>query len=121
MANEISMTLSFAVNKSGTSISSAVSKQATMSGDAKISNTQNIGTSTEALQIGDITDLGYMYVQNLDATNFVQFSLTTPVTAGNAFAKLLPGEAFFVPCRNELIYGLADTSACNAQVTACSL
>lgn len=121
MANEISITVAFSVNKDGTSISSAVSKQVTMSGSAKIANVQSIGTSSEALQIGDITDLGYLFLQNLDATNFIQLSLTTPVTAGNAFIKLLPGEPAFVPCRNETIYALADTGSCLLEVSACSL
>jgi len=121
MANEIQMTASLIVNKDGTALNGTASKVVDMSGSAKIASTQNIGTTTEALAIGDITNMGYLYVKNLDSTNFVLIGLTSPVQASNAMVHLKPGEFALIPTRQETIYAIADTAACNIDIVAGSL
>lgn len=73
---------------------------------------QSIGTSTEALTFTDIDNVGYLYIQNIDPTNFVQISAATPVSDVNALVTLLPGEFALIPTRLETIYAKADTAAC---------
>ena len=92
-------------------------------GTNSIGNVQNIGTTTEAIVLGDVTTIGYLMLINLDATNFVSVGLATPVTTGpgNAFAKLLPGEFCIIPTRQTVIYALADTAACDVFVVAIEL
>ncbi len=118
MANEIQLQASLNITKNGATFAGSGSISVTQSGNASIGNVQAIGTSTEALLIGDITDLGYVFVKNLDATNFVRIGLNTPVVAADAFTTLLPGEFAMFPTRLETIYAIADTGACNLQVVA---
>jgi hypothetical protein len=93
-------------------------KSITASGLGNQVTTQSVGTSTEQLVLTDIDDLGYLYVENLDATNFVMVGLVSPVSSSNAFTTLLPGEFCLVPTRQETIYAIADTAACNLLVAA---
>jgi len=121
MANEIQMSASLIVNKDGTSLNGTASKTVDMSGSAKIASTQNIGTTTEALSIGDVTDVGYVYIKNLDSTNYVEVGITSPVSASNAMITLKPGEFALFPTRLETIYAKANTAACNVDIVAGSL
>lgn len=52
---------------------------------------QKIGTSEEVVAFGDVATAGWLYLENLDATNFVEFG---PESAGAmvAMGKLLAGE-----------------------------
>lgn len=84
-------------------------------GTNNIGNVQNIGTTTEALVFGDVTTIGYMFLKNLDATNYVEFDLNTPVST-TAFCKLLPGECAFIPTRQTTIYGKSNTAAVDVMV-----
>lgn len=121
MSNTISLSISASVALSGGgAITGSGSNSITQSGTDNIGNVQNIGTTTEALVLGDVTTIGYLFVKNLDATNYVEFDLNTPV-AGTAFAKLLPGESMLVPTRQTTIYGKANTAACDCLVVAYEL
>lgn len=116
--------LQVSIGTAGGAISSVASPAAiTQVGTNSIGNVQNIGTTTEQIIYGDVTTIGYLMIQNLDATNFVSIGLATPVTTGpgNAFAKLLPGEFLIIPTRQTTVYALADTAACDVMVTAVEL
>lgn len=88
----------------------SVNKIITPASEVIAAGSQIIGTTTEAITFGDVTSPGYFAVVNTDATNFVMIGLATPVTAGDAFVKLLPGEGYVVPGRQTVIYALADTA-----------
>lgn len=51
----------------------------------------SVGTSEEDLSVGDVAILGWAYLRNLDATNYVTYG---PSAAGSmvAFGRLEPGE-----------------------------
>ena len=119
MANEISLNISFAVAKNGASVSGATSANFTMTGDQFISNVQIIGTSSETLVFGDVSTIGFVYVKNLDPTNFVEISVDNGQT--EIIAKLLPGEACLFKPGTTTVYAKADTASCNVQVVACEL
>ena len=76
--------------------------------------TQNIGTSEEALNLGNIATLGYIYIKNLDETNFVQLRTAT---SGTYFCKLKPGEiaVFRFGSGVTAPYAIADTAACDVE------
>lgn len=112
MANEISISGGLTHNRNG-SISKSHSVQITQSGTDYVLQTQNIGTSAELIDKGDIGTVGYMYVRNLDATNYVELALDSGAT--QIFAKLLPGEFCVIPTRQQ-VYGRANTSACDCEV-----
>lgn len=123
MANEISYSVSFTATKGGASVSTGTwSDTVDMAGADMISATQNIGTSDEALDFGDITSpAGRVAIKNLDATNYVELSLATGGSFdGSRFAKIGPGEAIiYCPAVSGTIYAQADTASCLVQVVAC--
>ena len=119
MANEISKAASISASKGGASIShAAVTKQLDMSGADMLNATQLIGTTTEALALGDIA-VGHCHIRiiNLDSTNYVEIGLDTPVT--QIFVKLLPGDMCLFSPPTNAIYAKANTAACLCQITAC--
>jgi hypothetical protein len=121
MANEIQISASLAVNRSGATFTGIGSSNITQAGTPSIANTQVIGTTTEALLIGDVTAIGYLFIKNLDASNYVEIGLATPVLPASAFITLLPGECALVPTRLETIYALANSAPVNLLVVAASL
>lgn len=121
MASELQLTATLNFAKAGITIIANNSVTITQSGSKSLSDTQNIGTTTEAVTMIDVSTPGYFFFKNLDATNFIMIGLTTAVTSGNAFLKLLPGEFAICPCRQTTIYAIADTAACNLQVVIIEL
>lgn len=121
MANEISLSGSLQIVKSGVTISGSVSKTITQAGDQSLGNIQIIGMSSEAVMVGDVTTIGYLYLKNLDATNFVSFDIATPCVAANAPVTLLAGECAVIPTRKAAWYAIADTGNVNVHVIAIEL
>ena len=72
---------------------------------------QSIGTSEEAINLGDISTPRWCFLKNLDATNYVEIKVAT---GGAIFAKLLPGEACLLPLGSGATapYAIANTAAC---------
>lgn len=91
MANTLTITINAGFsNATNRVLSRSFSGSITNSGAYWNENIQNIGTSDETVSIGsDISSLGYIYVRNLDATNYVELGYTS----GTYFAKLKAGEA----------------------------
>lgn len=121
MANETNISAQLTCTKSGQTVSGSGNLPITMAGDQPFSNVQPIGTSTEVIDLGSVSTIGYLWLKNQDDTNFVQIDLATPVTSGSAFCKLLPGEFCMVPTRQTTIYALADTAEVNLAVVAVEL
>lgn len=77
-------------------------------------NTQAIGfAAEEAIVVGaDISDPGWFYARNLDATNYVQVGST-----GVPLAHLKPGEECMFRMVNGItLYAQANVGACNLRV-----
>ena len=75
---------------------------------------QLVGTSEEPILQGDVAAGGYMFVQNMDPTNFVSLR---QATGGGNFIKLLAGEwaIFRLSADASTPYAIADTAACNVR------
>jgi hypothetical protein len=73
---------------------------------------QTIGAGEEAIVFGgDITSEGYLYLHNLDETNFITYGPDD--TGMTAFGKLKPGEfACLRMLPGVTIIAEADTAAC---------
>lgn len=86
----------------------------TVTGNQIMDNVQSVGTSEEAILMGDVAGGGYCFVQNMDATNFV--SLRQATGAAN-FIKLLAGEwaIFRMSADTTAPFAIADTGACNVR------
>jgi hypothetical protein len=121
MANEISLSASLSSTKTGLTVAGSGSINVTQAAAAMLGEIQNIGATTEALAVGDITDMGYLFVKNTDADNFVLLSLVSPAAISTCFCKLLPGEFMVLPTRQEVIYAIASPSPADCQIVAVSL
>jgi len=120
MANEINASISLGVNKNGLVLNGGGSKTADMAGDQGLTNVQIIGTSAEAIVLGDVSTIGYVAFKNLDPTNFVQLALDSGVST-QIFAKLLAGDVTLIKAATATMYAKADTANVNLLVTAVEL
>lgn len=90
MANEITLSASISFQKGGAWDGVAVRDLlVTMTGTNWIHHRQSVGTSEEALVLGDVTAGGYVLLVNRDATNYVQVKAATGATA---LVRLKAGE-----------------------------
>ena len=84
------------------------------SGTNMIDNTQNVGTSWEAITMGDVGAGGYVYLENLDTTNFVQVRQGTDTTP---FGRLEPFDvSIFRVDDGASLQAQANTAACEVLV-----
>lgn len=118
MANELSVSgLSVSFTKANVpSVSfNAGSLSITVSGTTIMDSVQDVGTSEEAILLGDVATGGYWFVQNMDATNFVTLRSATGVTG---LVKLLAGEwaIFRTNSSAAAPYIIADTSSCKVRL-----
>ncbi len=117
MADEIKVTLNVTVTngtfKDSIRPGQISIDQATASGGNP--GTVTIGTSEENISFGDVTP-GYVYIQNLDATNFVEFGKDDASTMKECI-KVLAGEiAFFRLADSETLRAKADTANVNCLI-----
>lgn len=110
MANELTLTASckflkgdsdVLFNKSGILLD--------VSGDDYVRLTQNVGTTQEALNLGDLTTPGYILVFNRDTTNFVSIR---PGTGENDLVKIPAGGIALFMIASSAPFIIADTAAC---------
>lgn len=107
MANEITYQFQILLNNGNLGDNYASSSQAADQADAKlIRNVQTIGTTAEALELGDVANAGWAVFQNLDDTNFVEIG----VSGFTAFAKLKPGEQCILRLGTNAPEAQADTA-----------
>jgi hypothetical protein len=117
MSAEITVTTGLASTKNGATISSGTKTSShDQSGDQGIGNIQIVGTSWEALVLGDVSSIGFVRLLNLDATNYVEVALANDNS--QVFAKMKAGEAALFRASTATMYVRANTAACNVHVVA---
>jgi hypothetical protein len=91
MANELTVNASLAYEDSeGSDVSLAVADDLVNVSTKKfIKAKQNIGTTEEAIGLGEVTSLGWAMFKNCDATNYIEIKTGT---GGTVIMKLLAGE-----------------------------
>jgi hypothetical protein len=118
MANEITLTTTIRWTRGGAVIQASNTETITQVGSAAIENVQTVGTTSEAIDFGDVTDPAYIYFKNLDETHDVYLGTVTPMTAEDASVILSPGGAARVTTGGSAWYGKAETAAVNVIVIA---
>ena len=118
MANEINIQASITMQKFTPAMQCSGSKDINQTNSCGNVNVQSLTTSTgQALQLGGITsNLGYLFVKNLDQSNNVQLTLDS--NNAQIFALIRPNEFCLVPVSQNTIYGKAVTSTANVMVAA---
>jgi hypothetical protein len=108
MADELTIVAGLEFAKGNVSIPSLGGRQALdVSGTDCIKRTQTIGTSAEALDIGEITTCGWMFARNLDAANYVSFRMGA---SGADFARLDAGEWWALRLAGNTPYAIANSA-----------
>ena len=116
MADEIKVNFSMSFER-GESRLNIPSKQLNVdSGSSvKIGNTQTVGTSHEALVLGDVASCGATYVLNTDATNYVDIGVEVTGTF-YGLVRLMPGKYAFLPrLATNTPFARANTSSVNLE------
>lgn len=116
MANEITVSARLqAIKASGPDFDRGYgSLQFTLTGNKSVSAIQSIGTSAEALAIGEIGTCGWAIFENMDTTNYIT------IRAGSGAAdviKLKAGEIAVFRLASSTPYALANTAACLLRYT----
>ena len=111
MADEIKITTGLRATKSNIEvIVSNKTTSITLTGDQFIRNAQTVGTSYEALVVGDLATAVWALFKNLDATNFVEIGVEV-AAAFYPVVKLLAGESCVFRMSVLTLFARADTAA----------
>ena len=111
MANELRIEAQLEYSKSGVKQNKHDSTYADVSGDSFTHVIQEIGTANEAISIGgDVGTWGYVYLKNLDSTNYVEVGLTSSYSI-----KLKAGEVAMFRAAAAL-YAQANTAAVDLEI-----
>ena len=113
MANELSITAALTYVNAAFSIPTrtfapgAINRD--VAGSALVENVQIVGTSAEALIIGDVVTPGYMICKNLDATNYVTIRNGS---TGADLVKLKAGDIAVFRLATATPFAIANTASC---------
>lgn len=118
MANEIKLTAKITFDKGSVAgvERDETDKSFNVTGTRYNQGVQNVGTSEEAMALGDVpaASIGYCHMKNLDATNFIE---VRPGTGTADLLKLKPGEsALFRITLSMTPWLIADTGACDVEI-----
>jgi hypothetical protein len=115
MAKEVSVSVNLVVRKGNLQFNQQVSKSIDMTGSGgPTPGYLTIGTTEENTTFPELSTEGWLLLQNLDATNYIQWGFSTGVYGGRMNAGETAG-----PFRMEpglTLYLKANTAACKCQV-----
>ena len=107
MASELSVQTGLNYSKGGDIDQVSEAFTVDVSGTARISGRQTIGTSEEQLALGDVSSLGVVWIKNLDATNYITVGT---VTSQRGF-RINAGESYSFRAANNAVFVAANTAA----------
>ena len=115
MANEITYNIFFDVTKGGAKFSrSTGAVNITVAGSHVAAGTQAVGfAAAEALEKGDITTPGMLYIHNMDGTNYVEVGYDD--TGFKPTVRINAGEYALFRCTQTTPQVKADTGAVNIE------
>jgi hypothetical protein len=121
MADEITIQIRISGTKNGATVAYAPAPdKVDMAGNEMVNKTQNIGTSSETIDLGEISAApGTLVIRNTDLTNFVEVGGDSGLTVWKL--KILPGREVIISPTSATLYAKADTSPVSIQVVAFDL
>lgn len=116
MANEISLNATIQYAKGNFADQRTIQCQADVSGTVATGGVQKIGTTHEAVNMGDVGTAGWAWFLNTDATNFITLGI---VVSGTFYPvmKLKPKIGFPLCLGTNALYAKADTAEATLQYT----
>jgi hypothetical protein len=120
MSKEITVSASLSVALGGSSVASSRSVALDIVGTNVVSELFTTPyAADQALDLSNLANLGYLLIENLDATNFLQISTATGGGfAAAVFAKVRPLSVFLAQPGTKTLYIKADTAAVITKMTA---
>ena len=117
MASELgisTLTITFAKTNCPSIEVAPAALSVTVSGNQLMDNVQAVTSTEVAIALGDVAPGGYWFVQNMDATNYVEIRASS---GGTDLIKLLAGEwaIFRTSADATAPYAIANTAACNVR------
>lgn len=91
MANQVALTISATISGVYSDSFNPGNQTISLSAVGQASGIQSIGTSEENLSVGDVATPGWLFMQNLDATNYVQWGMSDSGTM-KTVGRMKPGE-----------------------------
>lgn len=118
MSNELQLSGAFVYQKGNSPQIkwSAVNRGVTLSGDVLISAIVSVGTSEEAIPLAEVSgSLGYMVVENLDDTNYIEIRMGTGASLD--IIKVRPRKFAIFEWGSDVSapYWIANTAACRVK------
>lgn len=108
MSGELKLVLSILYSKGGAVYERTIDDSIDQTGDSFTVANQSVGTTEEELtQHADLGTPGFVFVHNLDDTNYVEVGSTTGVYD----IKLLAGQWAIYPHNSATVYAKANTAA----------
>jgi hypothetical protein len=108
-ANRLTVTVTASLVHPGGSASLQVSEQRTLAGTGFVNIEQEIGTSWEAVSVTDIGTLGFLFIRNEDAVNYVEIATANDNTG--IFGKIVAGRGLPVDVSAGATYYLKANTA----------
>ncbi len=110
MANEVTFSVSLKATKGGASVNQSSNMIASMSGIDMTQATQNIGTSSELVDFGDITGAPQLVmIKNLDSINFVELGGDSGLTVFKI--KIPAGQSCLFAPSSDTLYAKANAAS----------
>ena len=112
MANEIRVSSNLQITKNSFTVTGASSQTLSLTGSSYIGNIQTIGTSYEALSLGDLSDIRYLSINNI-STASISVAMNS---ASQSFAVLRSGDTLILPPSGSFMSYVVKSSADGADV-----
>ena len=117
MANELTLSASLAYEDSegADEVLAIAEKIASVSTKKYVKAKQNIGTSEEAIGLGEVTSLGFSIFINRDSTNYLE--LRSGTGAANDIIRINAGEFAMFRWGSDVTapFAIANTAACQME------
>lgn len=115
MADEIRITLSVTVERGSYKATFPYSDALDQAATGAAGGVQSIGTSEENLSAGDLANVGYLFMRNLDSTNYVDWGVSD-AGAMKAVGRLKAGDVAVLRVKPAAAVRMqANTAACLVQ------
>ena len=115
MANEIQFSLLVAALKNGVNVTTGTQQGfRDMTGSEMLTNVQTVGTSPEAVVVGDVTTPGLWFLRNAGTTGNLLISLDN--ASADLFSTLNPGEFCLLNRAPATLYAAASAGTISLHV-----
>lgn len=116
MSNELTLSGSLTMDDTVSSVieRSFESLRVSMNTLRYVANSVSVGTTEEAIPLGEVSSLGWFIAKNLDTTNYVEIRTGT---GGTKIVKLKAGESALFRFGSGVTapFWIADTAACRVE------